>query len=40
MAVQKQPGEWVQAGEPVLRIARMDLLRVEGFVSAAEYNAS
>lgn len=40
LAVHKQPGEWVQAGEPLLRIARMDLLRVEGFVSAAEYNAS
>jgi macrolide-specific efflux system membrane fusion protein len=40
LAVLKQPGEWVQAGEPVARVARMDSLRVEGFLSAAQYNAS
>jgi macrolide-specific efflux system membrane fusion protein len=28
--------EWVQPGEPVLRIVRMDRLRVEGFVNAAD----
>ncbi len=40
LAVLKKPGEWVQVGEPVARVARMDRLRVEGFVSAADYNAS
>jgi multidrug efflux pump subunit AcrA (membrane-fusion protein) len=29
----RQQGEWVQPGDPVLRIVRMDRLRVEGFVS-------
>jgi len=29
-------GEWVQAGEPVLRIIRMDRLQVEGFVDAGQ----
>ena len=33
----RQPGEWVQAGEPVVRIVRMDRLRVEGFVGADEF---
>lgn len=40
LAVLKRPGEWVQVGEPVVRVARMDRLRVEGFLSAADYNAS
>lgn len=40
LAVLKQPGEWVQAGEPVARVARMDRLRVEGFLSAAQFNPS
>jgi macrolide-specific efflux system membrane fusion protein len=40
LSVLKHPGEWVQAGEPVLRVARMDRLRVEGFLSAAQFNAS
>jgi len=31
-------GEWVDPGEPVLRVVRMDQLWVEGFVDAAEYN--
>jgi macrolide-specific efflux system membrane fusion protein len=30
--------EWVNAGEPVVQVVRMDRLRVEGFVSAAELN--
>lgn len=30
----KNPGEWVEIGESVLRIVRMDLLSVEGYVSA------
>jgi multidrug efflux pump subunit AcrA (membrane-fusion protein) len=34
----KQTGEWVNAGEPVLRVMRMDRLRVEGLLSAAEFN--
>jgi multidrug efflux pump subunit AcrA (membrane-fusion protein) len=33
----RQPGEWVQAGEPVLRLIRMDRLRVEGFVDASQF---
>ena len=40
MTVYRQTGEWVNAGEPVLRVVRMDRLRVEGFVNAAEYNPS
>ena len=40
VTVFKKPGEWVQAGEPVVRVARINRLRIEGFVSAAEYNAS
>lgn len=34
----KQTGEWVNAGEPVLRLMRMDRLRVEGLLSAADFN--
>jgi multidrug resistance efflux pump len=33
----KHPGEWLQAGEPVLRLVRMDRVRVEGFVDASLY---
>lgn len=33
----RQQSEWVQPGEPVLRLIRMDRLRVEGFVSASQY---
>jgi multidrug efflux pump subunit AcrA (membrane-fusion protein) len=29
-------GEWVNAGEPVLQIVRVDRLRVEGFLSASD----
>ena len=32
--VYRRPGEWVQVGEPVLRIVRLDRLRAEGFASA------
>ena len=32
-------GEWVQAGEPVLHIIRVNRLRVEGFLSASKYEA-
>ncbi len=34
----KQTGEWVNAGEPVLRVIRMDALRVEGLLPAADVN--
>jgi multidrug resistance efflux pump len=30
----RQQSEWVRAGEPILRLVRMDRLRVEGFVNA------
>jgi macrolide-specific efflux system membrane fusion protein len=30
----RQQNEWVKPGEPILRVVRMDRLRVEGFVSA------
>jgi multidrug resistance efflux pump len=32
-----QSGEWVKPGDPVIRIIRMDRLRVEGFVNAAKH---
>jgi macrolide-specific efflux system membrane fusion protein len=32
-----QESEWLQPGEPVLRVVRMDRLRVEGFLNADEY---
>jgi macrolide-specific efflux system membrane fusion protein len=31
-------GEWVNAGEPVLQVVRIDRLRVEGFLSATEFS--
>ena len=37
--VLKQTGEWVEPGETVLRIVRMDRLRVEAFFSAERANA-
>ena len=33
----KHAGEWVSAGESVVHVVRLDTLRVEGFVSAAEH---
>lgn len=33
-----QPGEWVQPGDPVVRVIRMDRLRIEGFVNAERVN--
>jgi multidrug efflux pump subunit AcrA (membrane-fusion protein) len=36
--VYKHRGEWVQPGEPILRIVRMDVLRVEGFLRAREFS--
>jgi multidrug resistance efflux pump len=35
--VSKHKGEWVQPGDPVLRMVRMDKLRIEGFLNAQEY---
>ena len=32
----KQQGEWANAGEPIFHLVRLDKLRVEGFVDAAE----
>lgn len=36
--LRKQKGEWVQAGDTVLRMLRVDRLWVEGFLSASEYS--
>jgi multidrug efflux pump subunit AcrA (membrane-fusion protein) len=38
VAVYRQTGDWVNAGEPVCHVVRMDRLRVEGFLSAADYD--
>lgn len=35
-----RPGEWVEPGKPVLRLVRLDRLRVEGFVPFAEREPS
>ncbi len=37
VAQYRQPGEWVQAGEPVFKVIQMDRLRVQGFVPAGRY---
>lgn len=34
--IDRQAGEWVQPGERVLRIVRLDLLRAEGFIDSRE----
>lgn len=36
MTLFHERGEWVNAGEPVVQVVRIDRLRVEGFVSATE----
>jgi len=36
----RRAGEWVQPGDPVIFVMRLDRLRVEGFVPAAEYSAA
>jgi multidrug efflux pump subunit AcrA (membrane-fusion protein) len=36
--VYRHVGEWVQPGDPIMRIVRMDRLRVEGFVNAKEHS--
>ncbi len=33
-------GEWVQAGDPMMRLMRIDLLRVEGLLDAKNYRFS
>jgi macrolide-specific efflux system membrane fusion protein len=38
--VLKQEGEWVDIGEPVIRVVRMDRLRVDGFLDGKEFNPS
>ncbi len=35
--VHKHAGEWVSPGEPVMRIVRMEKLRVEGYVPASDF---
>jgi multidrug efflux pump subunit AcrA (membrane-fusion protein) len=40
VAVLKHKGEWLQPGEPVLRIVRFDTLRIEGFLNASAYDPS
>jgi hypothetical protein len=32
----KDVGEWVQPGEPIMQVIRMDQLRIEGFLPADE----
>jgi len=36
--VLKQEGEWVDIGEPVIRVVRMDRLRVDGFFKGESFN--
>jgi len=36
--VLKQEGEWVDIGEPVVRVVRLDRLRVDGFFDGNEFN--
>jgi macrolide-specific efflux system membrane fusion protein len=38
--VLKQPGEWVEPGEPIVRILRLDRLKAEGLVSADALDGS
>lgn len=35
----RDAGEWVNPGDPVARVLRIDRLRVEGFLSAAEFGS-
>ena len=36
--VYRQSNEWVDIGEPVLRVVQMDRLYVDGFISGTDYN--
>lgn len=38
LQVYRHPGEWVQPGDPILRVIRMDRLWVEGFVDGGKHN--
>lgn len=38
VAIFRQQGDWVDVGAPVLHVARLDKLRAEGFLSAADYD--
>jgi macrolide-specific efflux system membrane fusion protein len=38
--VLRQPGEWVEAGQPVARVVGLERLYVDGFVSSREFNPS
>lgn len=38
--IQKQQKQWVTAGEAVMRVVRLDRLRVDGLVNAAELDAN
>jgi len=38
--VYREANEWVNAGEPVIRVVRLDQLRVDGFLNAAQYDAA
>ena len=38
--VYHEQAEWVNAGEPVIQVLRMDRLRVEGFVGTSELNVA
>ena len=42
MVVELKPhvGEWVQAGDTIMRLVRLDLLRVEGLLDAKSYRPS
>ena len=40
LQIYRQPGEWVAVGEPVLRVVRLDRLRVDGFIEARDFNVS
>lgn len=38
--VKRHRGEWVQPGDVVMRVVRVDRLRIEGFLNAANYSAA
>lgn len=38
MELRKQPGEWVNAGEDVMRVAQMDRLYVQGLLDSSLFN--
>ena len=36
--LKKDPGEWVQGGEPVFRVASMDRLKIHAYVDSTRFN--